>query len=106
MFGAVRSMLRLFTLVDAELPAMSRHVPVTDCPEPSPRVLGEEKLDRPDRLSEHTKLIVRVTLYQPFGFGSEDWELVIIGGVLSMLIPPIVPEAEFPALSVQEADLD
>ena len=98
-------MLILLTDVEAELPATSRHVPVTDWPPSSPRVLGDEKLDTPDKLSEQAKLTVTVTLYQPFTFGREDLELVITGEVLSMLTPPTVKEAELPALSVQLADL-
>ena len=47
------------------------------------------------------KLTITVTLYQPLAFGSEDLELVITGGVLSMLTLPTVTDAEFPALSMQ-----
>ena len=93
-------MLMLFSEVLAEFPALSRQNPVTDWPPPSPRVDGGEVLWTPDRASEQAKMTVTVALYQLFEFGVADRELVIAGGVWSMLIPEVVAELVLPALSV------
>src|SRR5713226_7715474 len=92
-------MLTLFSDVPAELPARSRHVPATVWLNPSPRVVGDETLNTPDRGSAHAKLTVTGVLFQPFPFGSTDLELVMVGVVRSMLILLAVVEAEFPATS-------
>ncbi len=105
MIGRVRSMLTLPTVADEEFPARSRQLPMTDCPAPSPSVLGGEELDTPERPSEQTKLTVTVTLFQPFALSGEDLDPVIVGEVLSILIPPTVTEAELPALSTHVAVL-
>ena len=60
----------------------------------------------PDRASEHAKLTVTVVLYQLFESGVEDRELVIAGGVWSMLIPEAVAELVLPALSVHIPVID
>ncbi len=56
-------------------------------------------------MSLHAKLIVTETLFQPFTFGGDDLDPVMLGEVLSMFIPLTEAEAEFPALSTQVADL-
>ena len=63
-------------------------------------------MNTPESASEHAKVTVTLTLFQPLAFGKGDLELVATGGVLSKLIPEIVAEAEFPALSVQVEVLD
>ena len=97
--GGVRSMLIGATAVGIELPALSTQVPVTDWPNPSPRVVGPETDAMPDRASEQLKLTVTGTLFQPFPSGGTDREPVMTGAVRSMLISLTVAEAEFPALS-------
>ena len=64
-------------------------------------MLGEVELDTPDNVSEHAKLTVIVTLFQPFALAGEDLDPVMVGEVLSILIPPTVTETELPALSRQ-----
>lgn len=94
------------TMADAELPALSTHVPVTDWPAPSPRIVGPERDPMPDRASEQLKLTVTEALFQPFGFGGIDLEPVMVGSVRSTFMSPTVTEAEFPASSVHVAVLD
>ena len=106
MLGGVMSMLMLFSAVLAEFPALSRQVPVTVWPAPSPRVVGGVTLNTPDKVSEQAKLTVTVTLFQPLRFGPTDLELVITGSVLSMFIPVTDAEAMLPALSAQVVFLD
>jgi len=106
MLGGVMSMLMLVSAALAEFPALSRQLPVTDWPEPSPRVVGGVTLNTPDKLSVQVKLTVTVTLFQPLRFGPIDLELVIAGGVLSMFIPVTEAEATFPALSVHVPAVD
>ena len=60
----------------------------------------------PDRLSSHAKLTVTGLLFQPCAFGGVDRELVMFGGVRSMLTFPIVTDAEFPARSIQVPVMD
>ncbi len=91
------------TVAEAEFPALSRQVPVTDWPPPSPRVVGEGALNTPDKASEQVKLTVTVTLFQPFALAEGNLEPVMTGGVLSMFIPVTVTEAVLPALSVHVA---
>jgi len=67
--GGVRSMLMLVSVVLAALSARSVQFPVTDWPLPSPRVVGDEKLDTPERASEQAKLMVTGTLFHPFMLG-------------------------------------
>ncbi len=69
MTGTVRSMLMLVSVVLAALSARSVQFPVTDWPLPSPRVVGDEKLDTPERASEQAKLMVTGTLFHPFMLG-------------------------------------
>ncbi len=101
MVGGVRSMLMLLSVALAKFPALSRQFPVTDCPAPSPRVVGNELLETPDKGSEQAKLTVTWALFHPLLPARGDLELVIMGGVRSILIPPSVVLTEFPARSVQ-----
>ncbi len=97
-------MLMLLTVTEAELPALSEQVPVTDWPAPSPvRVVGKVYVFTPDRGSVQTKLTVTVPLFQPLEFAPGEPEPVMLGGVVSMLTPATVAVAVFPALSVQVA---
>ena len=101
--GGVRSTFMLDCEELAELPALSRQTPVTDCPAPSPSVESGGDVQTPERASVHVKLTVTVTLFHPFRPGPGDFELVIEGGVLSILIPETVPEPVLPALSMHVA---
>ena len=68
MTGGVWLMLMSDTVTEAEFPAWSVHVPVTDCAFPSSvRTVGGGGLPeaRPDS-SEHWKLTVTAELFQPF----------------------------------------
>ncbi len=94
------------TVADAELPALSTHVPVIDWPAPSPRIVGPERTAMPDRASEQLKLTVIEALFQPFGFGATDGEPVMVGSVRSTFMSLTVAEAGFPASSVHVAFLD
>ncbi len=94
-------MLIPFTVVEALLPALSVQVPVTDCPAPSVLSvveLGEELT--PESASVHVKLTVTGPLFQTKALGSGLAEPEMTGGVLSILMPLIVKDAEFPARSV------
>ena len=102
--GGVLSMLIPLTVAEAEFPARSVHVPVTDWFAASvERIVGAGGLPaaRPERLSAHWKLTVTFVLFQPLAFGAGVRAGVTVGGVLSMLIALTVAEAEFPATSVQ-----
>src|SRR5215831_756262 len=101
MTGGVRSMLTLDSVVLDGFPARSMQVPWTDWFAPSPRVVGPEKLSIPERLSVQEKLTVTWRLFQPWALGGMDLELVMFGGVRSMLMLPTVDDAELPALSMQ-----
>ena len=71
----------------AELPATSVHVPLTDCPPPSPeRTVGAGGLPaaKPERLSAHWKLTVTGELFQPFAFAAGVRVPEMLGGVLSI----------------------
>jgi hypothetical protein len=92
-------MLILPTVAEAEFPALSKHVPVTDWAPPSPRVVLEGPLNTPERLSVQVKLTVTGTLFHPLMLAPGDLKPVMIGGVLSMLIPLTVVDAVLPALS-------
>ncbi len=102
--GGVRSMLTGPTMADAELPALSEQVPVTDWPAPSPvRAVGALYVFTPDRRSVQTNVTVTVPLFQPLAFAPGEREPVMLGGVVSTLTPATVAVAMFPALSVQVA---
>jgi hypothetical protein len=84
------------------LPALSVHVPLADCPAPSEGSgTGAVHPARPDRLSLPVKLTVTVVLFQPAAFAAGAALPFAVGGVLSMLMPPMVYVAEFPAASWQ-----
>jgi hypothetical protein len=101
--GGVLSILIPLTVAEAEFPARSVHVPVTDCPGPSAeRVVGAGGLPtaKPERLSPHWKLTMTFVLFQPFALGGGVSDAVIVGGVLSSLIVIVLAVSTFPALSV------
>ncbi len=64
-------------------------------------MVGNETLKTPDNASEHEKLTVTGTLFQPLAFGATDLELVMTGGVRSTYTPLSVALAELPARSAQ-----
>src|SRR5947209_6333435 len=100
MMGAVLSILTIATAV-AVLPALSVTVPVTLWPAPSPSVVGVGQEATPESASLHVKLTVTSVLFQPLAFAAELGEALIVGSVLSMLMPVTAPNAVFPALSVK-----
>ena len=69
-------------------------------------VAGAVQKSIPDRLSVPVKLTTTLVLFQPFALGPGDALALAVGGVLSMLMPVWVFEAELPALSVQVAVAD
>ena len=89
-------------VAEAELPARSVTVPVTDWLAPlAVRVVDTgQGTARPDSASEQVKLTVTLVLFQPLPLAAGLWDAVILGAVLSMLMPPTVAEAVLPALSV------
>ncbi len=102
MAGGVRSMLIDPTVIEAEFPALSVHVPVADWAEPSELiVLGTDTEATPESESEQVKLTVTGELFQPKELAFGVLEPAIFGGVKSMLMPPTVVDAVLPALSVQ-----
>ena len=72
MVGGVRSMFTLVSVKLAVLPARSAQEPVTDCPWPSPNVVGPDTASEPERVSVHVKLTVTATLFQPLALGWTD----------------------------------
>ncbi len=60
----------------------------------------------PERLSLQVKETVTGPLFQPKLLGRGDREPERVGCVLSILMPPTVADAAFPALSVQVPVLD
>ena len=96
-------MLMLLTILEAELPALSVHVPVRDWSEPSVETIwgltGVPSTS--ESLSVQLKLTVTAPLFQPSPSAAGDLEPITTGGVRSMLIDPTVAEAKLPALSVQ-----
>src|SRR5437764_244763 len=94
-------MLMPLTVAEAVLPALSLAVPVTDCAAPSLlSVVGPAQLATPDSASLHMNESVTSVLFQPAALGAGDAAPVIVGGVLSMLMPLTVAEAALPALSL------
>ena len=86
--GGVLSILIPLTVADAEFPAMSVHVPVTDWLAPSVEsVVGAGGLPaaRPESASAHWKLTVTALLFQPFALGDGAAVPLMVGGVLSSL---------------------
>src|SRR5437867_7029136 len=106
MVGAVTSTLTCIIDVDALLPALSIALPAMVWFAPSPTSTGGVQLATPDSESPQVKVTVGLPvamLYQPVTAGLPGVMVrVIVGFVLSMLIPLTVEEsAVFPALSVQ-----
>ncbi len=63
--------------------------------------MGDDKLNTPDRASEHVKLTVTRTLFQPFTLASGDLEPATTGGVRSTLMPVSLAMATLLARSTQ-----
>src|SRR5437660_173540 len=100
MMGAVLSILTIATAV-AVLPALSVTVPVTLWPAPSPSVVGAGQEATPESASLQVKLTVTSVLFQPLALGAGLGEALMLGAVLSMLMPLTAAAAVFPALSVK-----
>jgi hypothetical protein len=101
--GGVLSMLIPLTVAEAELPARSWHVPLTDWFASSvERVVGAGGLPgaRPESASAHWKLTVTFVLFQPFAFATGVADPEMVGGVLSSLTVSVFAVSTFPALSV------
>jgi hypothetical protein len=58
------------------------------------------QLATPESASAHAKLTVTAELFQPAAFGATDRDALMLGAVLSMLMPDTVALALLPALSV------
>src|SRR5262245_637948 len=102
--GAVASTFRGPTLTLAELPARSKTVAEMNWLDPSPTgtAVGGA-LTSPDRLSEPVKLTLGepvAMLYQPVAAGARSGAPLIVGAVLSMLMPETVALLLLPARSV------
>src|SRR5262245_20892179 len=93
-------MLMLLTVYVALLPALSVTVPVTDWLAPSPKVVGPERLARPERASLPLKDTTTSALYQAWPLAARSGAPLIVGAVLSMLTPLTVALALLPARSV------
>ncbi len=65
MLGGVRSMLMLPTVAEAELPALSTQVPVTDCGPLVFKVVGVERVSTPESGSVQVNETVTVELFHP-----------------------------------------
>src|SRR5207249_1423353 len=98
--GAVLSMLIPETVVLALLPALSVAVPVDDWPVPSASVASAEELLVPEEVSAELEGTVVTLLFHPPAAGEVVGVPLIVGAVLSMLIPETVALALLPALSV------
>ncbi len=99
--GGVLSILMLFTVSEALLPALSVTVPVVDCPAPSTdKVTSGETVSTPERVSVAVKCTVTSLLFQPLLLGEGLHEALIVGGVLSRLTTGEVKVSLLPALSV------
>ena len=77
--GCVRSMLMLPTVEEAELPAWSIQVPVTDCGPSRSRVVGVDRVSTPERPSLQVNEAVTVELFHPKEFAPGVLEPVITG---------------------------
>lgn len=100
--GGVLSILIPPRVAEAEFPARSWHVPLTDSFAPSlERIVGAGGLTTasPDRLSEHWKLTVTFALFQPLMLGDGVRDEVIVGGVLSSLMTIVLGASTLPPLS-------
>src|SRR5438445_4366496 len=107
MFGGVMSMLIPYTVVVPMFPARSIAVAPTDWLAPSEeRVTGGGQHQIPDTASVQVKATVTGPEYQPSALGLVVGDPVIVGGVMSMLIPETVEAAPFPATSYPVAVTD
>jgi len=79
MLGRVRSMLILPTVAEAELPAWSIQVPVTDCGPSRSKDVGVDKMSTPESASEHVNDTVTVELFHPKEFAPGVLEPLIEG---------------------------
>jgi hypothetical protein len=85
--GAVLSMLIPLTVVLAVLPALSVAAPLADCPAPSVEmVCGAAHDAMPEVASLHVNATVTSCLYQPFAFGADVADPLMVGAVASRLI--------------------
>src|SRR4030042_1429384 len=102
MAGSVLSMLTPLTVAEAELPALSVAVPVTNWPAPSDEtVVFGVTAATPDNTSLAVKLTMTSLLFQPLALAPGVREPLILGFVLSMLMLLILVKADvLPALSV------
>src|SRR5438046_441651 len=69
-------------------------------------VTGAGHVATSDPASEQVKVTVTSVLFHPFAFGGVDAAAVIVGLVVSMLIPPRVTEPMLPARSVAWPEAD
>src|SRR5438445_3896276 len=88
------------TVVLVLLPALSVAVPLDDWPLPSASVASAAQLWIPESVSAQLKCTVTSLLYQPAALGEVVAAPLIVGAVLSMLIPETVVLVLLPALSV------
>ena len=91
--GPVRSMLMPLAPPDAVLPARSETVALTDWLAPSVlsvTLAGQAPEARPEPPSAHVKCTATAPLYQPLALAAVVGAPVIVGAVLSMLIPDTV----------------
>src|SRR5438094_6025471 len=98
--AAVLSMLIPETVVLALLPALSVAVPLDYLPTRPASVLSAAQLWIPESVSAQLKCTVTSLLYQPAALGEVVAAPLIVGAVLSMLIPETVVLVLLPALSV------
>jgi len=105
--GGVLSMLIPATVEDAELPALSVHVPVRDWLLPSEETTWlPETESTPEKSSVHVNETVTSPPFQPFELAEGDRDPVRSGELRSMLMPPTVVLALFPARSTQDPVAD
>lgn len=94
--GGVLSMLIFETVAEAELPATSVQLPLTDCPANSvvnTVFAGGLPGARPERLSKQKKLTVTLVLFQPFWMGAGVRE-PLIDGAPALQAPHRLPKPQ------------
>src|SRR3954471_19525904 len=100
--GGVESILIGDTVAVAVLPARSVTLAVALSAAPSPLTSvgsGQAATATPESESEQVQVTVTPDLFHPAPFDAGDADPVIVGGVLSTLIPGSVALEELPALS-------
>ena len=98
--GLVVSMLMPLTVKLALLPALSVTVPVAVwLAPPAARVTSAGQVAMPAPASEQVKRIVTAPLYQPLAFAAVVAAPLMVGLVVSILMPLTVALAVLPALS-------